>query len=231
MGASPRVRQPSVSKVATLGLNPSNREFVDRLGNELVGPARRFHTLSSLGLSRWSEAKTRHYDAVIDYCRRYFARSPYRQWFDQLDNVLSGTGTSYGAGACHLDLVPYATLNKWAKVPTTARRSLLAVGGEPLAMLLRDSSVRLVVLNGASVVREMKQFIKFEEQERSEWSLPRVRGRSYVGRTQSLCGIRFMSEVFVLGFNLNVQSSFGMTNDARIAIRNWIADWWRREGR
>ncbi len=77
----------------------------------------------------------------------------------------------------------------------------------------------------------MKQFIKFEEQERSEWSLPRVRGRSYVGRTQSLCGIRFMSEVFVLGFNLNVQSSFGMTNDARIAIRNWIADWWRREGR
>ena len=40
------------SFVATLGLNPSNREFVDEEGNELEGAARRLHTLRSLSLSR-----------------------------------------------------------------------------------------------------------------------------------------------------------------------------------
>ena len=36
------------SDVATLGLNPSNKEFVDNSGNELSGSERRFHTLKSL---------------------------------------------------------------------------------------------------------------------------------------------------------------------------------------
>ena len=40
----------SQSKIATLGLNPSNREFVDLAGNELCGHERRFHTLKSLNL-------------------------------------------------------------------------------------------------------------------------------------------------------------------------------------
>src|ERR1700738_3082657 len=33
---------PLTASVATLGLNPSNREFVDEAGNELDGPFRRF---------------------------------------------------------------------------------------------------------------------------------------------------------------------------------------------
>ena len=44
------------SEVATVGLNPSNREFVDAHGNELEGAARRFHTLRSLCLERWADA-------------------------------------------------------------------------------------------------------------------------------------------------------------------------------
>ena len=40
----------SSSLVATVGLNPSNREFVDDSGQELCDTDRRFHTLGSLGL-------------------------------------------------------------------------------------------------------------------------------------------------------------------------------------
>ena len=40
----------SRARVATLGLNPSNREFVDDAGIELDGPSRRFPTLRSLKL-------------------------------------------------------------------------------------------------------------------------------------------------------------------------------------
>lgn|ERR1700688_2215103 len=43
------------SRVATLGFNPSNREFVDEAGNELQGGSRRFPTLKSLSLGSWSE--------------------------------------------------------------------------------------------------------------------------------------------------------------------------------
>jgi len=38
----------SSSLVATVGLNPSNREFVDVAGHELRDTYRRFHTLGSL---------------------------------------------------------------------------------------------------------------------------------------------------------------------------------------
>jgi hypothetical protein len=50
----------SSSFVATVGLNPSNREFVDDSGQELCDSERRFHTLHSLGLSSWSDVDARH---------------------------------------------------------------------------------------------------------------------------------------------------------------------------
>ena len=65
---------PSTSTVATLGLNPSNREFVDDLGNELDGPLRRFHTLSSLGLNHWDEATAQHLQLIIESYHAYFLR-------------------------------------------------------------------------------------------------------------------------------------------------------------
>ena len=47
-------------QLATLGINPSYREFVDRSGEQLQGELRRFHTLDSLGLEAWAEADARH---------------------------------------------------------------------------------------------------------------------------------------------------------------------------
>src|SRR6266404_1443749 len=64
----------SGSRLATLGINPSNREFVDSSGNELDGPSRRLHTLKSLGLSRWSDANSGHVQSIVDSCRTYFSR-------------------------------------------------------------------------------------------------------------------------------------------------------------
>src|SRR3954451_1613485 len=71
----------SNSRVATLGLNPSNREFVDELGNELQGSYRRFHTLKSLGLRSWSDADARHLRLILESCRAYFSGNPYDKWF------------------------------------------------------------------------------------------------------------------------------------------------------
>src|SRR5258708_21046040 len=69
------------SYVATRGLNPSNREFVDQFGNELDGPARRFQTLTSLGLARWPDARASHIRKIWISCQNYFSNNPYDRWF------------------------------------------------------------------------------------------------------------------------------------------------------
>lgn len=83
------------ARVATLGLNPSNREFVDDSGDELQGPHRRFHTLNSLGLTEWSDVDVRHPRLILDSCRTYFLGNPYDRWFKRLDYVIAGAQASY----------------------------------------------------------------------------------------------------------------------------------------
>jgi hypothetical protein len=223
----------SRSTLATLGLNPSNREFVDVEGNELAGAQRRFHTLGSLGLTRWSDATARERSLILESCRAYFTRNPYDGWFRRLDFLISGTRASYydaAASACHLDLIPYATACKWTELQRQQRASLLRVAGDTLALLLRDSPVRVLVLNGASVISnfEATSGVRLEQRTMAGWTLPRrtqpgVMGVAFKGSVRRLGDIELGREVLVLGFNHNIQSSFGVTTDVMESIRSWIA--------
>src|SRR5437016_5323485 len=85
----------SKSVIATLGVNPSNREFVDESGRELDGPSRRLHTLTSLGLRTWSDVDATHVTMIAEACRQYFSCNPYNAWFRALDPVMSGPGAAY----------------------------------------------------------------------------------------------------------------------------------------
>lgn len=231
------------SRVATVGLNPSNREFVDEAGEELQGASRRFHTLRSLGLRSWSEVDARHLRMILDSYSSYFLANPYDRWFKRLDHVISGTGASfydtslqasfYGTSlqACHLDLIPYATLRKWTDLTAQQRSSLLTVAGDTLGLLLRDSQIRLLILNGNSVVQQFQDIagVRLERYEMPAWSLPRqsqpgVMGVAYQGEVDVVSGIALGHQVQVLGFNHNLQSSFGVTNEVINGIRRWIGE-------
>jgi len=224
----------SASFVATLGLNPSYREFVDKAGRELHGELRRFHTLTSLGIRSWLEVDARHMQAIMESCCRYFEANPYDTWFRKLDKVVLGTKASYyggSYGACHLDLIPYATKSKWAELSAYQRSILLDIAGDTLGRLLRDSPVRILILNGRSVVHHFENVtdVHLENWEMPNWSLPRrsgkgVRGIAYRGVINKLCGIQLSQEVLVLGFNHNLQSSFGVTNEVIEGIQAWIAE-------
>ena len=223
----------SSSKVATLGLNPSNREFVDESGVELEGALRRFHTLTSLGLRSWSEVDARHLNMILASCREYFIGNPYDRWFKILDHVVSGANASYYDAprrACHLDLIPYATACTCTQMRRQQRSSLLAISGDTLGLLLRESPVRVLILNGRSVVEQFQDIasIRLEKQEMPTWSLPRqskpaVTGVAYSGVVDSVSGIVLGHEVLILGYNHNLQSSFGVTTKVIRAIRAWIA--------
>ena len=220
------------STVATVGINPSNKEFVEDDNRELAGQQRRFHTLRSLGLNTWAEADAPHHDQIADACESYFATNPYDRWFRQLDYLISGTNFSYYSplsSACHLDLVPFATSSKWAMLPGKQRTTLLAIGGDALGYLIRDSPVRLLILNGRSVVTQFQQLADATLVARCmpTWELPRpqgagVPGFAYQGAITRLGGIKLKRRVLVLGFNHNIQSSFGVTRDVKASIRHWI---------
>jgi hypothetical protein len=224
----------SKSVVATLGLNPSNREFVDNSGNELDGPARRLHTLKSLRLTRWSDAAAGHLRLIHESCRGYFSCNPYNGWFRSLDYILSGAKFSYygsSASACHLDLIPYATTCKWTELTTRQRSSLLSLAGDALGLLLRDSPVRLLLLNGRTVIENLQKVTRvcFSRAEMRDWTLPRgassgVAGFAFCGTVTQLSGVDLGRSIVVLGYNHNIQSSFGVTAEVKTAIRKWFTE-------
>lgn len=221
---------PITSYVGTLGLNPSNREFVDQFGRELQGRLRRFETLASLGIRRWTNAKPTHIRKIAASCERYFFNNPYDGWFRKLDLLISDTRASFYMGtASHLDLIPFATSSKWSQLSTKQRTILLYAAGNSLAVTLRDSSIRLLILNGASVVSQFRALfgVEFESREMPSWILRAktktpVLGIAYMGAIQSLAGTAFHRTIKILGFNHNIQSSYGVTRELVSAIKSWI---------
>lgn len=222
----------SSSRIATLGLNPSNREFVNELGDELDGPARRFPTLGSLQLSSWGDVDSRHLGIILESCRTYFHGNPYDRWFKRLDPIVRAAGVSYydpRQQACHLDLIPYATAKKWTELTAQQRAALLIAAGDTLGLLLRDAPVEILILNGRAVVEHFQSIagVTLTSEQMPGWSLPRqsthdVPGIAYRGVTDTLAGISLGRNLHVLGYNHNIQSSFGVTTTTIHAIRRWI---------
>jgi len=210
------------SLVATVGINPSNREFVDARGGVLRRAEQRLATLESLKLSYWSDATGASIREVIDSCERYFERNPYRQWFDVLERMLKVGGYSYysGARACHLDLVALATRDKWGALDRDAQQSLIISGRRAMAETIRDAPIEVLVLNGRSVVNVFEKVCdtKLTAREVSAWTLPRagskgVAGVAYTGTIASIAGVDLDRAVKVFGYNHNLQSSFGVTTN------------------
>lgn len=226
------------SKVATLGLNPSNREFIDSYGNELNNNFRRFHTLKSLGISNWSEIKKDQLDLILDLCKNYFFKNPYDSWFKRLDNIISGTTNSYYSTsnrACHLDLIPFATFSKWTDLTSNQKTYLFDVTGETLGQLLKKSPVELLILNGQTVVDNLERITNVElyKKQMPQWTLPRksgdgVIGYSYVGIVEFFGNVKLNNPISILGYNHNIQSSFGVTKEVQSSIRNWITKFSKR---
>jgi len=219
------------AQVATVGLNPSDREFAERDGTPIRGARRRFHTLESLRLRSWADAGDDQIRAIAQSCDGYFGNNPYRGWFDRLDDVISGAGASYYGGArfaaCHLDLVPYATRHKWGKLTSEPRRYLLDIGAPVLERTIAGSRIRVLALNGKGTADNFRDMFPchLETRRMPEWTLTTSRsGYAFSGALDRLPRVgRLDRRVLVLGFNHNIQGSWGITSEIRNSIRDWFA--------
>ena len=196
--------------VATLGLNPSRVEFLDRSAQELVGSSRRLATHRSLGTSDLTNAPLDVIGRVIDDCNGYFQRNPYRNWFGQLEPIVKAIGASYYNGsACHLDLVQWATDPTWGNLqPASLRKRLLAADAPFLIEQLRNENIRMLLVNGMGVLHQLRHIISADLQ-----AVDPIIGLGHHD-TRMFVGTIF-DRVNVVGWSTNIQSSFGVSTELR----------------
>lgn len=144
----------TTATVATLGIAPPHRQFLDHAGRLLTGARRRLATLDSLGAERPEAMTAAQARAVVDECAGYFERHPYH-WFESLDELLStGFGASYYAGtACHLHLVQWATTTRWTGLTPAMQAELLRADIGFVRRQLDESGFRVVVVTGRPALR------------------------------------------------------------------------------
>lgn len=217
-GSTPVVAfgDPLSAEVATLGINPSAREFMEG-GRLLAGGERRLATLQSLAARSVDQLTDDQVATVLHDCATYFERRPYRRWFDRLDELLRvGADASYYDGsACHLDLVQWATNPTWGKIADRGvRRALLADGTPHLRVLLAQGNVRLVLLNGRQVIDQVRALGLADLEEVGRLPLGQGTCRLYKGTGG---GIRWA------GWSTNLQSSRGVSGAFKEALGAWLA--------
>jgi len=106
------------ASVATVGLNPSKLEYLDKSGNELSGPDRRFETLVSLeAIDRAGLSDDQCRRAILRMQNYFNPESPSYSWFRSLDRLTQAMGYGYEHGeVAHLDLSQEATDPTWTKL-------------------------------------------------------------------------------------------------------------------
>lgn len=203
-GSTPVISFGNVHKarIATLGWNPSKLEFLDRDDKELIGDERRLETLNSLRENDLEHVSEKSIHRIFEACNSYFRRRPYR-WFNSLEKVLQQIGASYyDESACHLDLVQWATNPVWGKLANVQQTTLLRSDLPFVAHQLSQENLEVLLLNGRGIVTAYQELFHGKLNESSFADNSRLRifsGRDARG---------FM----VIGWNINLQSSFGVSN-------------------
>jgi hypothetical protein len=157
---------PETSTVATLGINPSSREFLGKGKNLLAAEEKRLVDLETLGLtSEINQLDLEQAEKVLSGCVQYFEGTTTYGWFLRLQEyVLDSVNASYKPsaeenveGACHLDLVQWATDPVWRHLDKGIQKTLLESDLEFLRFQLTNYGFKKLFLNGHEVVNQFKR--------------------------------------------------------------------------
>jgi hypothetical protein len=211
---------PSQATVATLSLNPSWREFESPAGVWLNGSRRRLASLISLGVTDPRELDDEQVATVVAECDCYF-RGPnwYRGWFHWLESILSvsAAGSYFDGTACHLDLVQWATKPAQGELPPDVWERLVEQDHDFLRWQLSNTNVRVLLLNGASVVQWLQEAGLVYEVEADV--LPYIARN---GRAKLRVYRADADGVVVLGWNRPLAGA--LSADGRLKLSAWLAD-------
>jgi hypothetical protein len=199
------------ARVATIGINPSHQEYLDKSRNELTGAKRRFETLASLcGMDLATLSN--------DQCRRVIARMcgyfnpdrPVYSWFRGYERVMNGLGISYVEGsAAHLDLVQEATDPAWRDLNDPERAALLAADQPFLRWQIQTYPLSVVICTSSLVRRTVCDMLD---------ARPARSGRA-CKRSWSIAQARISTRtVAVIGWDRPLAQAPGLTREEQTAL-------------
>lgn len=210
------------SRIATVGLNPSDKEYYDSLGQSYD----RFFNKENLQVDSWSNISNEKIDQIKNSFDFYFNHRPYKNWFNRLEDLLVDGQFSYYFpynNIVHLDIIPVATKDKWGSLSFSEQDFLINQFGNYLEYLITESYIEVCILNGQGVVDNFQKVFgqlidkKYVEQWNIKTKNKVVKGKSY--RTILKAKDK---KILVLGFNHNIQSSFGVSKEIIASIRSWL---------
>lgn len=223
-GSTPVVAfgNPITAKLATVGINPSSREFLDAKGNLLSEDNRRLADFQSLGLRSHSEINESVAKQVLEESNGYFKRAEsVYQWFEPLQKyVLDPVGASFSdSSAAHLDLVQWSTAPVWGAIKDPKARDLLIQDDiRFLGEMLLSGSYKILFMNGSTVVNTMLKFGLVEIEQQGFTPLGKAGRKSalWTGRVRN-------TDTVCFGWNLNLQH-YQTTESNRESLRSWIVE-------
>ncbi len=207
-----------MAEIATVGLNPSDHEYLSKDGRMLTGAAQRFATLDSVGAADRSSLTDPQCDEAIERMRNYYevGKPVYGSWFNALARVVDGFGASFRQrSAAHLDLVQESTSPVWGDLPLSQKTALLEQDLPFLTWELRTFPVRAVICTGKTVGVHVRRQLRVEVTE--EGSLARIKW--WVGHAE-VEGRR----VGIAGWNYPLARPTGLGAEGEARLGQLLAD-------
>ncbi len=229
------------SKVATMGINPSSVEFLDKSKNATcnglypVGK-KRLADLETIGILSADpldddtaesyldeEGAKKIWEASRDY---FISPNAYWQWFGDLEKILAPLSLSYkDSSACHLDLSPWATEPVFRELKPTQQKSLLLGEADFLRWQVVKSPIEILLLNGAQTKESIFSL--------SDFNLGTVTDFSYtsggVSRTSEFFEGWGPAGVRIIGWTANLQA-LQVTSEEKVMVFDTLIELIKRAG-
>jgi hypothetical protein len=206
------------AEVATVGLNPSDQEYLAKDGALLAGPAQRFATLASLGAADRASLSDEQCAEAIEWMRDYYEpdKPVYGSWFNALSRVVEGFGASFRErSAVHLDLIQEATSPVWSELAKSEREALLEKDLPFLEWEIRAFPLTTVICTGKTASIHVRRQLGVVVEE--EGTLARIKW--WVGYAD-FSGRR----VAFAGWNLPLARATGLGREGERALGELLAE-------
>jgi hypothetical protein len=197
------------ARIATVGLNPSRQEYLDRKGVELNGQKRRFETLASLNATDRASLTDEQCELAIDTMRRYFApNKPVYAWFRGLSRVVEGFGYSFQERtAAHLDLVQESTDPLWSELIARDKSEGTALLASDLCFLrwqIEAHALRALICTSRTVLDQVVKLTGAVVKDKGQFG-----GRLW---TIAVAPVGF-SQLAIAGWNIPLAQPPGLTRE------------------
>ncbi len=156
------------ARVATISINPSNKEFEDKNHKTLIKSKKRFSDREILNATDNDVLNDEQRLTVFDSLINYFNQKnnnyyhPYKTWFNWLDRYVGDMfGCSYYDGTMvNLDIYPWATAIKWGNIDPKTKDNILKQYSLLKDILLdKEALFDYVYINGATVKNQIEKYL------------------------------------------------------------------------